>query len=164
MSATLTELEEVLRREVDLHQELLEAAEGKRTAIILGDLKGLEDLLQRENRLIAGVEAEEAKRAGLIAAARTEFDLQEDPVRMQAIIARAPEPHAERLQRVRERLRETLDALRYRTRQNAELLRASIAHVDGFLHMVAQAGSPEALYGRDGRRKTGEFSLLDRSA
>jgi flagellar biosynthesis/type III secretory pathway chaperone len=163
MSATLTELTEVLERETEQNGQLLEEAERKRTAVIEGDLDTLETILRREQALIAEVEAAEARRQPLAEAACRQLGLGA-PVKMARIIDKAPAPHAERLADVRARLRGVLDQLRFRTEQNANLLQASIRHVDGFLHMVAETSAPDPVYGRDGRRRAGEFSLLDRSA
>lgn len=165
MSVTLRDLEEVLELQADLHARMLIAAAGKREAIIAGDLPKLEKLLALEHKLLSEVEAAEDKRLSLVEVARQELDLDDQPVKLAVIIESAAEPFASRLAHVRERLCNILDELRYRTRQNGELLQAGIEHVQGFLHAVAEATRPQAGYGPDGRLAGfGSFRLLDKSA
>ncbi len=164
MSVILTQLETILTCEVELHLQLLDAAEAKREAIIKGDLTSLENLLQHEQHLIGRVENEEARRLALVKEARRELELGTGPVKMKDIIAKAPSPWNRNLSHVRERLREVLDKLRFRTRQNAELLHASIEHANAFMRMVQEAAGGDSTYGRDGKRRLGTFRLLNKSA
>jgi len=156
-------LEQVLDREAGLHERLLVAAEAKRQAILKGDLPAMEQLLREEQTLLGEVEREEKSREALAGRARASLGLPAD-ARLAALIEKAGDPLGARLAAVRERLRAALDKLRYRTRQNAELLRASLQHVEAFLRTVLEAGDPDPQYGRDGRRAGAGLHLLDRSA
>jgi flagellar biosynthesis/type III secretory pathway chaperone len=164
MSNNLEGLNEVLALEAELHEKLLVAAERKRGAVLEGNLAGLEEILKVEQALIAQVEQAEEKRTALTAVSAAELELASESVKMSDIIAKAPEPFAAKLGKTRQRLRAALDTLRYRTRQNAELLQASLEHVKAFMKMVAEASAPSAEYGSDGRKKAGGVRLLDKSA
>lgn len=164
MKTTLNDLEAVLRREADLHARLLVAAEGKREAIIKGDLPGMEALLATEQDMLRQVEDAEVERQRLTQAARHALGLAGDDPKLAAIIQAAPEPHSARLAQVRTQLRDVLDEFRFRTRQNGELLKASIEHVEAFLRLVAEAARPGAGYGQKGKKVAGSLRLLDRSA
>ena len=163
MSAILQALADILEQETALHSQLLAAAETKRAAIIQGDLPAMETLLAKEQALIAEVERAEVERQRLAAEARRLLQLSED-ARLSEMIARAPEAEGRQLAAVREKLQGILDKLRQRTRQNGELLRASIQHIEGFLRTVLEAADPHPHYDSAGRRATGPFRLFDRSA
>lgn len=164
MDKTLTELEFILKREEELHAQLLQAADDKRQAIVKGDLPGMERLLQLERGLIEEVARMEKERERTAAAVREQFGLSTSDGKMASLIAAVEEPHASRLSEVRQRLTAVLNKLRYRTRQNAELLKASVEHVNAFLRTVAGSGAPKPVYSRDGKKGNENIRLLDRQA
>ena len=161
----LESLASVLRHEIDLHEALFAAAEEKRLAIIAGDLSRMEQLLVEEHQVIDQVRVAEEKRQGLTLTACEELGLPVRGTRLAAIAEVAPAPHGETLRGIHNTLRELIDRLRYRNRQNAELLSASLSHVDAFMQAVGEACQEPAGYGRDAQVKaTRMHSMLDRSA
>lgn len=157
-------LARVLEKEADLHESLIVAAEHKRNAIIEGDLSAMETLLRHEQNLAAEIEAAERERIAIVEKARAAFALPAGEIKLVTLIEKADSSDKTRLQELRERLREILNRLRYRTRQNAELLKASLDHVHTFLKLVAEAAAGGPRYDRNGRRASSNLSLLDRSA
>lgn len=157
-------LEKILEQLAELHSCLLEAAERKRVVIIEGDIRMMEELLQLELGLVAEVEKAEVDREKIVADAVELLGLDSEKTKLVDIIDKLEPETATGLRNVQERLRVIIDELRYRSRQNAELLKASMEHVEEFLRTVSEAASPEKGYGRDGKRLSGGLSLLDRSA
>lgn len=165
MSQTLTDLENVLRAEVDIHTQMLLAAATKREAIIKGDLPMMESTLRTEHQLLSEIEAAEDLRVALVAQAREELAIEKEQIKLSDIIAHAAEPHAAKLASTRETLRKMIDELRYRSRQNGELLHLSLAHVESFLRAIAEACTSDTGYRRDGSKSgVGGLRLLDQSA
>lgn len=164
MNDTLTRLEDLLARMTELHAQLLRLSEDKRQAIVEGNIDQMEGALVREQELILEVEAAEAERQEVVESLRGPMELGDGPLKLQTIIDKAEAPQAERLATVHRLLREVVDKLRYRSRQNAELMKASMEHVEAFLRAIAEACAPRQGYGRDGLNRKGALSLLDRSA
>ena len=160
----LGDLEAMLDREIRLHEPMLELAEKKRVAVIQGDLPALEAILERERELVAGIEKAEAAREAALRAARVAVGLPETEGRLEDIVARLSEPERSRIGGEREKLRSLLDELRKKSRHNAELLKASLAHVEAFLRAVADAARADKPYGKDGRPTGGGGAFLDRNA
>ena len=160
----LAELEAMLGREIRLHSPMLELAEKKRVAVIQGDLPGLEAILAEERKLVAEAEAGAAAREAALRTARVAVGLPETEGRLEDIVARLPEPERSRIGEEREKLRSLLDELRKKSRHNAELLKASLAHVEAFLRAVADAARADKPYGKDGRPTGGGGAFLDRDA
>lgn len=160
MNAIISELNAVLQAEAVLHQRLLEEAELKRSAIIYGRLPEMEQILARERELLAQVEQLEAQRMPLVEQARAMFDLAEEPFKLQQLVDKLGDEGKE-LAATRNTLKEVLDKLRYRNRQNDELLKASIEHVNSFLRLLSKSGNPT--YDRKGG-KNNNRSLFDRTA
>lgn len=154
----------VLEKEIELHRSMVLAAGVKREAIISGDLPGLETILVREKELVAAIEEEENKRLAVQPLVRRGLGLGQDPGKLDDVINCLEGEAKAKLTKVRDELREVLNECRKRTRHNAELLKASLAHVDAFLKTVADATCPDANYGKNGRRVGGGQARLDRSA
>lgn len=165
MSEHLERLEALLAKHQELHAALLAAAEEKRQAIIRGDLDAMQHVLQTEEQLLAEVKETEREREVAAREASVALGLADESLKLEALIARAPAAAGRRLKQSQKDLRATLDALRRRTRQNRELLHASIEHVQAFLRLVMESLRPSPkLYGRDGKRHGGAVGLLDRRA
>lgn len=162
MNTPLQTLETVMRDHLRLHTDLLTAAERKRDAIITGNIDLMEQTLAAEYDLIRQVEAAETLRATLMEQIRQEWALEENPLRMRTILEHAPTESREALGRLHEELRTLLDRLRYRSRQNAELLQASMEHVNAFLRLVQDATRRNPTYGREGQREGDSRSLINR--
>ena len=160
----LADLEAMLGREIRLHEPMLEIAERKRVAVIQGDLPALEAILEQERQLVAEAEEGEATRESALRAARVAVGLPETEGRLEDIVARLSEPERSRIGEEREKLRSLLDDLRKKSRHNAELLKASLAHVEAFLRAVADAARADKRYGKDGRPSGGGSAFLDRNA
>jgi len=154
----------MLGREIRLHEPMLALAEQKRLAVIQGDLPALEAILEQERKLVADVEAGEAARELALRAARVAVGLPEGEGRLEEIVSRLSEPARSRIGGEREKLRSLLDELRKKSRHNAELLKASLAHVEAFLRAVADAARSDKPYGKDGRPTGGGGAFLDRNA
>lgn len=162
MEPPLQTLETVMHDHIRLHTELLDAAGRKRDAIITGDIDLMERTLATEYELIRQVESAETLRTVLVEQLRAEWGLDEEPLRMRTILEHAPEAAREVLGGLHEELRDLLDRLRYRSRQNAELLQASMEHVNAFLRLVQDATRQNPTYGREGQREGASRSLINR--
>lgn len=164
MEQQWTELTTQLIALTDLHEELLAEADAKRQSIIDGDIDAMEIVLAKEIALVQAVEAAETARQAVVETLRAELAINEEPVKLAMLIERAPEDVGKKLAAVHARLQEILKKLRYRNRQNQELLRVSMAHVDQFMRAVTRACTLSPGYGRDGRIQGTSINLLDRSA
>lgn len=154
-------LEAVLARQTGLHRSMIAVAEAKRHSVVKGDLEGLERAVADEKRLVAAIEEEEAKRLAVMPMIQRQLGAGGGT--LSDLIARLPEPDRGRLAGVREDLRRAIEECRRKTRHNAELLRASLEHVDAFLKSVAAAVSPDANYRPDGKKRAGS-AIIDRNA
>lgn len=157
-------LEATLTRQIGLHRSMLEIANTKRENIIKGDLEGLEQTVLAEKKLVAEIEDEEKKRLAIMPMVQRGLDMPDSADKLADLIERLPEPEKTALSRVRTELRDVIEECRRKTRHNAELLKASLEHVDSFLKAVSEAVAPEVNYKRDGKRSSGGPSIIDRNA
>jgi flagellar biosynthesis/type III secretory pathway chaperone len=156
-------LEAILARETDVHREMLAVAESKQAAIVQGDLEALEKSVTDERRLVVRIEDEERKRLAVMPLVKSGLGADDGVEKLADVIAMMPEPERGRMSEVRDELKVVLEACQLRTRHNAELLKASLEHVDAFLRSLSDATSKDATYKRNGKRSGGGPGLIDRS-
>lgn len=157
-------LEAILVRQTGLQREMLRLAEDKQQAIVKGDLEKLEKTVADEKKLVCQIEEEEEKRLAVMPLVKSGLGLDESVEKLADVIASMPEPERERMANVRNDLKEILETCQVKTRHNAELLKASLEHVEAFLRTVSEAASPDANYRRDGKKGGSGPTIIDRSA
>ncbi len=156
-------LEAILVRQTAIHVEMLDVAALKQDAIIKGDLEKLEKAVLEERALVARIEEEERKRQAVMPLVKGGLDAPPETDRLADIIALMPEPEKERMTAVRDRLKALLEDCQIRTRHNAELLKASLEHVEAFLRTLSEETAKDKTYTREGKKRGGGPGLIDRS-
>jgi flagellar biosynthesis/type III secretory pathway chaperone len=156
-------LEAILVRQTGIHEEMLIVAEAKQDAIIKGDLEKLEAAVVDERALVAKIEDEERKRLAVMPLVKTGVGAPAETEKLADVIALMPEPERTAMTAVREELKTVLEDCQIRTRHNAELLKASLEHVESFLRTLADETAKDKTYTRDGRKRGGGPGLIDRS-
>lgn len=157
-------LEAILLRQTVAHHQMLKVADEKQNAIIKGDLELLEKSVVEEKKLVAQIEDEEKRRLAVMPLVLKGLNAKSGVEKLSDVIALMPEAERERMTKVRDDLRDILEACQLKTRHNAELLKASLEHVDTFLRTLTEATSKDQNYRRDGRRGGSGGSMIDHSA
>ncbi len=156
-------LEAILVRQTAIHRDMLVVADAKRDAIIKGDLEQLEKSVIDERALVAKIEEEERKRLAVMPLVKTGLDAPAETEKLADVVALMPSPERERMTAVRGELKTVLEDCQIRTRANAELLKASLEHVEAFLRTLAEETAKDRTYTRKGKRPGGGSGLIDRS-
>lgn len=157
-------LEAILIRQTEAHRLMLKVAENKQQAIMKGDLALLEQTVIEERKLVAQIEEEEKKRLTVMPLVKSGVGADDSVEKLMDVIALMPEPERAHMTKVRDDLRSILEACQIKNRHNAELLKASLEHVESFLRTLSEATSPDKNYRKDGKRGGGGPSIIDRSA
>ena len=165
MKSVLENLEAVLLHIAGIYAKLLEEGEQKRIAIIEGNVQMLEEVVAREYELLEAVNKAEKVRKALFEQAEVDFNIPEDkkPVKISYLLMLFGK-RAAGLKVAQAKLKELLTQFRYRNRQNEELLKASIEHVNSFLSMIKNRAGVNKTYNRKGYGSGGGLSILDRRA
>ena len=163
MKKAIENLEAVLLHMAALYMKLLEYAEVKREAIIAGDIVALEEIVKNEYALLEKVRKAEKMRVTLSAQVEEECAIAEAerPAKLtQIIICLGAEGKG--LELAQARIKEAVEEFRYRNRQNEELLKASLAHVNEFMAMIKERAGKNRTYNKTGYDYGGGLSILDR--
>lgn len=165
MKSVFENLEAVLLHIAGLYTRLVEEGERKRTAIIEGDVQLLEEVVAVEYEVLEAIEKAEKVRKALTEQAARSCGIPEEnkPVKISCFIALLGDKAAG-LKKAQNTLKEVLTKFRFRNRQNEELLKASIEHVNSFLSMIKNRAGVNKTYNRKGYGNGGGLSILDRRA
>ncbi len=157
-------LEAVLNRQIALHRGMLKIADDKHDSVMRGDLEKLEKTVAEERKLVARIEEEEKNRRAVMPLVRSALKLPESVEKLPEVIAAMPEPERSRIAPVRNELKRLLEECQQKTRHNAELLKASIEHVEAFLRTISEAAKGDANYNQKGKKAGGGPTIIDRNA
>ncbi|MDR2390481.1 MAG: flagellar protein FlgN [Planctomycetota bacterium] len=157
-------LEAILVREIGLHRELIVLAGDKRESILKGDLEKMEKTVTAEKRLVTMIGDEERKRRAVMPLLKSGLGLDNSVERLEEIIRVFPEPERGKMGAVRAELLEAVEAVQMKSRHNAELLKASLAHVEAFFRGIVESAGADSTYGRNGGRIGNGPAIIDRSA
>jgi len=164
MSAALDELAEILNRELEITNRLLDLAKDARAAVVAADPELLAAIVGEQEEWSAQMEVAEARRVQLVGGLASELGAEGEP-RLRDIIARVPREAGLRLRNVGRRLKDAAAELRRRGEINGRLLAAAAEHVDGFFAVLARACRDAAGYRRDGQERGSQpAAVLDRRA
>jgi FlgN protein. len=155
-------LEAILTRQIELHKKMLVVADGKTEAIVKGALEQLEQTVQEERKLVQGIEEEENARLAVMPLIKAQLGLDPSVEKLADIIDAMPEPEKTTLTPIRAALKDVIEQCHVKTRHNAELLKASLEHVEGFLRTLSEAVQTDVKYDAKGKRIGGGPSLLDK--
>ena len=151
MHATLSDLVDLLRTEVALYRELLQAMDRERVVMIRSRLDELGPAAAEKQILIGRLHGVEERRLELIGRLADHLGCAPAELRLSRLARAAPPPHGEALWRCRADLSDLLRRLREENRRSevlcrhsGELLRASYGIIKG----LAANGS---VYHRGGR-------------
>lgn len=157
-------LEAILNRQIECHRSMLTLADAKRDSVLSGDLEKLEQTVAEERKLVARIEEEEDKRKAVMPMVRSGLGLGESVEKLAEVVSHMPQPERDKMMATRNTLKELLEQCQLKNRHNAELLKASLEHVESFLRTVSEAAAPDVGYRKDGKRSGGGPTLIDRSA
>lgn len=137
-----------MKRQDELHRQLIEAGNDKKQAIIANDVERLAAVMNRENRLLKQVAETEALRQG----AAEEF-LREKGIRSQLQLTVTemtrlvfnPEEKTELLD-VQRQLMDRLTELKELNQINRELIEQSLAFIDYSLNLLVSRPEDDMLY------------------
>ena len=163
MKKAIENLEAVLLHMAALYMKLLEHAEVKREAIIAGDIVALEEIVESEYKLLEKVSKAEEMRVTLALQVEDECGIEpnERPAKLSRIISCLGDD-GKKLGVAQARIKEVIEKFRYRNRQNEELLKASLAHVNEFMAMIKERAGKNRTYNKTGYDYGGGLSILDR--
>lgn len=160
----LNELEDVLRKEIDLHRRLLSVTREETGLIVNNEVESLLEKTRQMESLVVELRKLEKQRMCLADGLRESLGMEGDPT-LSAITEAVEEPHRSVFAKQFEEINELLQELRSVNRSNAMLIRQSLEYIDFNIKLLAGASDEPMTYEPEGKRREGAVSgMLDQRA
>ena len=148
------ELADILNKECDAHERLLEAATQVNEAIKKSDISSLQARNASLDNQIALIERIEKQRGECCGALSHALGIERAPVKLATLIEHAPERFRETLAALHRTLRDLLSTISAVTVSNRVLLEEGLELIRGRLSLIANPVERFAQYRMGGRLKT----------
>ncbi|MBN2038265.1 MAG: flagellar export chaperone FlgN [Chitinispirillaceae bacterium] len=153
------ELEAILTRECDAHEQLLTAATKVNSAIKESDLATLQNHTSHLDAKVAQIEQIELQRTDCCKALSRSLGIDRTPVRLTALIEKAPPRFRDTLSRLHRSLRSVLEKISNINVSNRVLLEEGLELVRGRFSLIATHQERFTQY-RQGGRISGSKTML----
>jgi len=161
----LEEFIRALEEEIEVLEGLIEMAREKKELVVLGKVKELQELLNREARALLALERTESERQRLHEALASEWGMPASDLRGEALLDKARELGEEgagRLKELLDSLGRAVNALKFLNRENEDLIKQSVAFIQALERELTGGGAPTYSRSGDLRPESPPVSLLDK--
>ncbi len=143
----IIELVDVLELQRKLYQELLEIAKAKQPTLVKGDLAALNEFTLQEEKIVVRVGKLEEQRGRAQQALANHYNIPEEEVTLQTLVAKVDVEHQGRLAEVGQGLKTILGELKNINSMNSELVQQSLGYIEFTVNVITGAedmlGYPE---------------------
>lgn len=150
----------VLSKILDLYKEMLELSEKKRTALMEARMDRFEQIVQREQSLIAAVEKLEKQREAILAGLLAAGKIASPSRKLTDLIASCDEATGASLREIHRGLKHTLSKLKMQSESNDRAVRQALSFVNYNLNVLSGASVAPA-YAGEGREVVTHRSRFD---
>jgi len=140
----------VFEYENKLYTQMLEEAESKTDVIVKGDVNTLQETTLKEQKIINELGKLNNAREQIVAQIAKKADKRPEELTVSGLVDILPEDKAKMLASTRDKLKDTIEKLKYRNDLNQKLLNNAIEFVNFSLNLIMQPGPQTAQYGRKG--------------
>ena len=161
VDSTMLQLVEIVKKEVEAFQELLDTMESEQSALVMHDLEGIEAAVARQREIAEEAGALERTRVRLITEISEELGESTSELTLKRLIERIQGPESQRLGEMRETLMGMHEKVQNANRHNALLINQSMKYVDKSLQILTGEGPQAGVYKQTGKvsKSTGRAVL-----
>ena len=151
MDSTMLQLVEIVQKEVDTFQALLDSIENEQKALVTQDLTEIEKVVAAQQELAVIAAASERARAQLVTELSRDLGVTASDLTLKRLIDRIQGPHSQRLGEMRERVIAMHEKIQTANRQNALLIKQSMKYVDKSRQILTGDGPDTGVYAESGK-------------
>ena len=151
VNSTMLQLVELVQKEVETFQALLESMESEQKALIAQDVAEIEKTVISQRELAVNAAALERARTKLVAELSQELGETASDFTLKRLIDRIEGEHSKHLGEMRETLIEMHEKIQHANKQNALLIKQSMKYVDKSLQILAGDGPETGVYAQSGK-------------
>lgn len=150
---SMTGLETILKKQLDLHEQLLAMMDHKHEALRTGQARQLVEACQLENEKVQEISELEKHRLEIVARMTLYFHPEAaEPMRMSQLIDCLPEPASQRLTLMRSQLRHRMELVKEKASVSRRATESLMRHVHGLVHSIGVISTGVSTYASNGTR------------
>lgn len=154
--STISRINEVLERECDIYEDILDLSKAKKEAIISGKISELEKLLEIEQTLLIKAGKIGRERENLAEAFAEEKGIDRDDINISVIVNSIKDDETARLEKTREKFLGILNDLDSNNKINSSLINNSIEYINFSINLLNSMEAGSGGYGKSGKIIEGE--------
>lgn len=162
VDSTMLQLVEIVQKEVDTFQTLLDTMENEQKALVTQDVTELETAVAAQSELAVNAGALERARTRLVTELSQELGVTATDMTLKRLIDRIQGPHSQRLGEMRETLIAMHEKILAANRQNSLLIKQSMKYVDKSLRILTGDGPETGVYAQSGKVSKTSRTVLNR--
>jgi flagellar biosynthesis/type III secretory pathway chaperone len=151
VDSAMQQLVELVQKEVETFQALLDSMESEQKALIAQDVSGIEKTVISQRELAVNAAALERARTKLVVELSQELGETASDLTLKSLIDRIEGEHSKHLGEMRETLIAMHEKIQNANKQNALLIKQSMKYVDKSLQILAGDGPETGVYARSGK-------------
>ena len=151
MDSTMLQLVELVQKEVEMFQALLDLMESEQKALIVQDVAEIEKTVSSQREVAVNAVALERARTKLVAELSQELGETASELTLKSLIDRIEGEHSNHLGEMRETLIAMHEKIQNANKQNALLIKQSMKYVDKSLQILAGDGPETGVYAQSGK-------------
>ncbi len=162
----INKLIKILEQEYELYHELYKLASSKKEAIIENNVQELNNLIEKDEKVINSFNQLESERNQLLDDLKDNYNLETENLNYSRLIKELSDPWKEKMTQIRNKLLDVIDKLNQQNEQNKVLLKEAIKLNNFSYKMIAQILEPDnKTYKKDKKDKDERINhIIDRKA
>ena len=146
---------EILKKELEIYQEMLKISEEKTDIIVKDKVDELEEMTAKEENFVKQFIELEKERIQLVKSFATEHGLGEKVVKIPELCEYVPEDKDE-LMSLRKDILAIVEKIKNKTELNAKLLKNSLEYINFSVGLATGSSTSNGIYGQSGTTGRGE--------
>jgi flagellar biosynthesis/type III secretory pathway chaperone len=151
VDSTMLQLVELVQKEVETFQALLDSMEIEQRALVTQDVPEIEKAIELQRDLAINAGALERARTKLVGEISRELGETASDLTLMRLISRIEGPHSQRLGEMRETLLSMHEKIQTANKQNSLLIKQSMKYVDKSLQILTGDGPATGVYAQTGK-------------
>ena len=151
VDSTMLQLVEIVRKEVETFQSLLDSMNGEQNSLVRQDVEGIQRAVEEQRELAANAGALERARVKLVTELSRELGETASDLTLKRLIDRIEGPQSRQLGEMRDTLISMHEKIQEANRQNALLIKQSMKYVDKTLQILTGDGLETGVYAQSGK-------------
>lgn len=153
MGALLKQLEEVLREELEIYEDILALSKTKTGCLVEGNVKRLDNIVRSEQVLILKIGKLEEERFRILKEISKDIEIDVDRITLTDLLNKIDTDSEHHLKEIQQKITSVLSELEKVNQTNSRLIQKSLEHINHSIKLMTSALEEDTGIYRDGSGK-----------